>query len=178
MLAITYLDSAGLLTINGTILVEIIAFVAMVLICAKWIYPPVVRAAEQRQRQIVEQLDRARQEREEASRQLKQVGEQLQQARQQASEIVAGAGKDAEQMRGELRRRAEVESERIVQNARRDIEAERVNAVSSVRGEVAELVVRATERVVGESLDGPKHHKLIEQVIEQLEQQESNGARS
>jgi F-type H+-transporting ATPase subunit b len=172
-----YLATAGLLELNGTLVVELVAFILMVLILARWVYPPVARAAEARQRQIAEHLEAARREREEAEQRLKEAQEQLNRARQQASEVITAANRSAEQLRGEMRQRAEEEARRIVEGARKDIEAERQKALDSVRGEVAELVVEATEKVIGETVDATRHRHLIEQAIQQVGTPGENGAK-
>jgi len=40
--------------------------------------------------------------------------------------------------------------------------------VQAVRGEVAGLVVAATEKVIGETLDATKHKQLINKAIEEV----------
>ena len=70
--------------------------------------------------------------------------------------------------RQELKQKAEEESRRTVEAARKEIEAERERAVQSVRNEVASLVVAATEKVIGETLDDDKHRKLIEKAIAEV----------
>ena len=47
-------DTAGLLAPNGTLVAELIAFVIMLGILAKYAYPPIMKAAEARQKQIEE----------------------------------------------------------------------------------------------------------------------------
>lgn len=170
-----YLATTGLLNFNGTLIVQLVAFIIMVLILAKWVYPPVARAAERRQQQIGEQLEAAKKEREEAEQRLKEAQEQLAGARGQASDIIAGANKSAEQLRAEVRQRADEEAKRIVDSARKDIDAERQKAIDSVRGEVAGLVAVATEKVIGESMDDERHKRLIEQAIRQVGRPGENG---
>ena len=53
--------------------------------------------------------------------------------------------------------------------------AERDRALDSVRSEVAELVVAATEKVVGESLDADRHHRLIEKAIAEVGSADGRG---
>jgi F-type H+-transporting ATPase subunit b len=165
-------ESAGLLTVNGTLIVELIAFIVMVLILA-WAYPRIARAAEARQRQIAEQLEAAERSREEAEERLKEAEGQLSNARAQASEVISGANRSADQVRAEARQRAEEDAHRIAESARQDIEAERQRAIESVRGQVADLVVAATEKVIETSMDDQQHRKLIDEAIEQVG---SNGA--
>jgi F-type H+-transporting ATPase subunit b len=159
---------AGLLDLTASFIAEVIAFILMILILGRYVYPRVMAAAEARQRQIAEQLAQAERARQEAETRLSDVDVKLQEARRQAAEIVEGAGRSAEQLRLEVRARAEEEARRIVENARRDIEAERRKAIDSVRGQVADLVVAATEKVVGETLDDRRHRALIERAIAQV----------
>jgi F-type H+-transporting ATPase subunit b len=163
-----YLAAAGLLDLSLSYLVEIIAFLAMIYILWRWAYPRIIAAAEARQRQIAEQLEAAERARREAEERLAAAEARLQDARRQAAEILEGAGRSGDQLRAELRARAEEDVRRVTENARRDIEAERLKAIASVRGEVADLVVAATEKVVGETLDDQRHRRLIEEAIAQV----------
>jgi len=47
---------AGVIQINGTVIVELITFLVMMAVLARWVYPEIVRLAEARQRMIAEQL--------------------------------------------------------------------------------------------------------------------------
>jgi len=160
--------SAGLLDLTLSFVVEVIAFIAMILVLGRWVYPRVMAAAEGRQRQIGEQLSAAERARVEAEDRLHRAEAQLQEARARAAEVIEGAGRSAEQLRAELRARAEEDARRITESAAREIEAERRKAIDSVRGELADLVAAATEKVVGETLDDHRHRKLIADAITQV----------
>jgi F-type H+-transporting ATPase subunit b len=67
-----------------------------------------------------------------------------------------------------MRQKAEEDSKRTIEAARKEIEAERDQAVRSVRSEVAALVVAATEKVIGETLDDPRHRQLIDKAIAEV----------
>src|SRR5207237_1862496 len=114
------------------------------------------------------QLAAAEKAREEAQQRLKDAEAKLQEARGQASSIIERADRTARQLSTEARARAEEEARRIAESARKEIEAERDRAIDSDRGEVAELVVAATEKVVGEALDGDRHRRLIDKAIEEV----------
>ena len=163
-----YLATAGLLDLSLSFLAEVIAFIAMIAILARWVYPRVLVAAEGRQRQIAEQLEAAQRARQEAEQRLKDAEAELQKARAQAAEIIEGGNRLAEQMRADGRAKAEEDARRIAENARRDIEAERQKALDSVRVQIADLVVAANEKVVGESLDIKRQRKLIEHAISEV----------
>ncbi len=159
---------AGVIEINGTAIVELITFLAMMAILARWVYPEVVRLAEARQRAIAEQLKEAERARAESEAKLKEAEVKLTDARKTAQSVVDAANKSGEQLRQELRQKAEEEAKRTLESARKEIEAERERAIRSVRDEVAGLVVAATEKVIGETLDMTRHKQLIDKAIQEV----------
>ena len=161
---------AGLLDLSLSFVAEVVAFLVMLLILARWVYPPVIRAAEARQRSVAEQLTQAEKSREAAEASLKQAEAKLQSAQAQAAEIVEAAGRSAEALRQDLHQRAEDEAKRMTESARADIENERRRAIEAVRTEVADLVVAATEKVVAGGLDSARHRVLIDAAIAEVAQ--------
>ncbi len=99
---------------------------------------------------------------------MKEAQAKLEDARKTAQSVIDAATKSGEQLRQELKLKAEDESRRTIEAARKEIEAERERAVQSVRNEVATLVVAATEKVIGETLDDDKHRKLIDRAIAEV----------
>jgi F-type H+-transporting ATPase subunit b len=157
--------TSQLLDINGTLIADLIAFLLLLGILARWVYPPIVKRAEERQRLIAEQLEAAEKARHEAEERLRRAEASLDDARKQAQETLQGANRSAEQLRVELREKAEEGAKRLIERAQESIEAERKRALDSVRKSVAELVVEATEKVIGEALDERGHKKLIDEAI-------------
>jgi F-type H+-transporting ATPase subunit b len=160
--------TAGVIDINGTVIVELIAFLAMMAVLARWVYPEIVKLAEARQRLIADQLTESEKSRSDAEARLKEAEAKLNEARKTAQSMIDAATKSAEQLRQELRQKAEDEAKRLTAAARKEIEAERERAIQSVRNEVAGLVVSATEKVIGETLDEGKHKQLIERAIAEV----------
>jgi F-type H+-transporting ATPase subunit b len=163
-----FLATAGVVTIDGTVIVELITFLVMLAILARYVYPRIVEVAEARQRAIAQQLKEAEEARAAAQAQLEEATAKLNDARKSAQSVLDAAAKSAEQLRQELRQKADEEAKRSVENARKQIEAERDQAIRTVRTEVADLVVTATEKVIGETLDDAKHRRLIERAIEEV----------
>jgi F-type H+-transporting ATPase subunit b len=140
----------------------------MLAILARYVYPEIVKLAEARQQAIAEQLKEAEKARADAEQSLKEAAAKLEDARVTAKSVIDAATKSGEQLRQELKQKAEDESKRTIEAAKKEIEAERERAVQSVRSEVANLVVAATEKVIGETLDDTKHRQLIERAIAEV----------
>lgn len=162
------LADAGLLDVNGTLIAEVIAFLVMLAILAKYVYPPVMRAAETREQQIEAGLRAA----EEAGKRLTAVQQDvertLEEARVQARDIVDRAHQDAAADAEELRARSRRESDAQRARARADIVAERDRAITELRAQVGTLVVAAAGQVLGQAIDEATHHRLIEESLERV----------
>ena len=179
-----YLE-AGVLALNGTFIVETVAFLLMLLFLSyvplpflgitKPVFPWIIGIAEARQREVTAKLQEAEQARQEAEARLKEADSKLVEARKTADTIIEGANRSGEQLRTDLRQKAEAEHQRIVESAQRDISAERDRALQTARNEVAGMVVAATEKVIGETLDERKHRQLIERAIEEVASGDGRG---
>lgn len=163
----------GPLQLNATLLVEFIAFLLMLAILARWVYPRVMAAAEERQKAIAEQLAAAERARQEAEARQKEEAKILQQAQAEAQQIIERANRFGEQIRQQAQERAQEEARRITEQAKKDIDAERQRAIQSIREQLADMVTGAVQRIVGDGLDGDRHRKLIEAAIEQVEKETS-----
>jgi F-type H+-transporting ATPase subunit b len=160
--------TAGVIEINGTVIVEILTFLIMLAVLARYVYPEVVKVAEARRRAIAEELREAEEARAEAQQRLEEAKANLEDARKTAQQVIDAANKSGQQARQELKEKAEEEARRIADASRKEIEGDRERALQSARSEVATLVVAATEKVIGETLDDRKHRELIERAIEEV----------
>lgn len=164
---------AGLLDINGTLIAELIAFLLMLGLLARFVYPPIIRAAEARQKQIADQLAAAEQTRKEAEENLRKAQAEIQQARGEAGQILDRANRAAERTQQQAQEKAKEEAKRIVEAASREIDTERQKAIQAIRQQMADIVGAAVTKIVADGLDGQRHQKLIEAAIDQVEQEPS-----
>lgn len=161
-------EDAGLLTVNGTLIAEIIAFVLMILILAKWVYPPVMRAAESREKQIEDGIKAAQESEKRLADVKAEVEKILDDARQQAREIMDRARKEASADAEDARNKGRRDAQAIADKARSDIEAERDRALQELRTQVGALVVAAAGKVLGQAIDERAHQRLIEESLARI----------
>ena len=159
-------QTAGLLTPNGTFFAELIAFILMILILGKYAYPRIIKAANRARGQDRGRArGRRRSPRSASLRCRSQVEQTLEEARTQARDILNRA-----------HREATAEAEEILAKARADAEArssvhvprsarERDRAIQDLRAEVADMVVAASERVLGDAIDAKAHQRLIDEAL-------------
>jgi F-type H+-transporting ATPase subunit b len=159
---------AGLLTPNGTFFAELIAFILMILILGKWAYPRIIKAATDREDKIEAGLKAAAESEERLSKVQIQVEQTLEEARTQAREILNRSHQEATADTAEVLAKARSDSEALIERARTEIAGERDRAIQDLRTEVANMVVSASERVLGSSIDAKGHQRLIDESLQKV----------
>jgi F-type H+-transporting ATPase subunit b len=156
---------ASLLEINATFVVEIIAFVVMVLVLGKYAYPRIMRVAEDRQRRIEEGVKAAEESKQRLAEVQQDVQRTLEEARGQAREIISRAHRDAAGEAEEVRIKGRADAEAVVRQAQEEIRAERDRAIQELRAEMSSLIVDAAGRLIGQTLDQRAHQRLIDESL-------------
>jgi F-type H+-transporting ATPase subunit b len=156
------------MNINLTIFAQAAAFALFIWFTVKFVWPPIIRAIEERQRKIAEGLaaaERAKQDLELAS---KRAAEVIQQAKEEAQEIIAQAEKRAGQLVEEARDNAKAEGDRLVAAAKSEIEQEVSRAKDQLRGQVAALAVQGAEKILRREVNAQAHAEMLKAVAAQL----------
>jgi F-type H+-transporting ATPase subunit b len=169
--------ASNFLVPNGTFLVELIAFVVMFYLLAKFVIPPINRAMTARQDAIRAQfaeLDDAKSETHKAEEEYKA---QLADARHEAARIREEAREQGAAIVAEAREQAKTEADRIIEHAHAQIDADRKAALASLRAEVGTLATTLAGRIVGESLeDEARQSRVVERFIEGLDAADAASA--
>ena len=145
------------MNINLTLIGQSIAFAVFVWFCLKFVWPPIIKALEERRTRIAEGLAAAEEGRREKERAEEEVEERLKEAREQAKDIIANAKKQADGVVEEARNEARSESERILKASRAEIDQQINQAREELRKEVVKIALDGAERVLMREVD-PKVH--------------------
>ncbi len=157
------------LSLNFTFVVEIVVFLVLLWLLARYVFPPLLRALDARQQLIAQSLQEAEKARQEAERSRASEMAEMAEARAKAQEILDRAQQLGEQLREELRQRGEAEQQAMLERARAELQREREQAVAELRRQVADLVVMATTRVLQEELDERRQLQLVEQALSEVD---------
>lgn len=154
--------------INLTLFAQAATFAAFIWFTAKFIWPPLMRAVEARQKQIADGLAAG----EEGRRSLELSGQQAEQeiakARLRAAEIVGQAEKRSVQMIEEAKTSAREEGNREKTAAKAEIEQEVSRARETLRTQVAALAVAGAEKILRREVDVKAHADLLQAVQAEL----------
>jgi F-type H+-transporting ATPase subunit b len=154
--------------INLTIFGQAIAFAIFVWFTAKFVWPPLLKAIEDRQKAIADGLAAAEKGKLELANADKKTTEVLGEARGRAGEIISGAEKRAAQMIEEAKAAAKSEGDRIVAGAKAEVEQEVFRAKESLRAQVASLAVSGAEKILRREVNAQAHADLLIQLRQEL----------
>lgn len=135
------------------IVVGTIAFLLLLWLLAKTVFPQFEKVYAERVDKIEGGLRRAEEAQEQAAALKRQYEEQLAGLRAEAARIRDDARAEGNRIRAELREQAEEEAERIRRRGEEQLSAQREQAVRQLRGEVGGLSVQLAERLIGSSLE-------------------------
>jgi F-type H+-transporting ATPase subunit b len=150
--------------INLTLIGQLLAFVAFVAFCMRYVWPPIVAAMSERQAKIADGLaaaDRASHDLELAQ---KQAVEQMAEAKREAAGIIDAANKRATALVDEAKATAVAEADRIKAAAASEIEQERARAQEQLLSQVSAMAVAGAEKILGAEIDAAKHAELLSQL--------------
>jgi F-type H+-transporting ATPase subunit b len=153
---------------NGTFIAELIAFVLVVVVIARYVLPPVNKAMDERQATIRAGLEDAERGRELLASAETERERILAEARAEARAIVEQAARVGEEARQEIVAKGEEERERLLTRARAELEREASQLVEETRRHLVELVMSVAERVVEAELSPERHRALIEEAARAL----------
>jgi F-type H+-transporting ATPase subunit b len=154
--------------INATLLGQAVAFTLFVIFCLKFVWPPIVNALRERQKNIADGLEAASRAEQDLEIAQKRAADKLREAKDQASELVAHAQKRANSIVDEAKEQANVERERIIISARAEIEQETNRAREELRGAVASLAVEGASRILQKEIDSKAHGAILDDLVKQL----------
>ncbi|MDP1774561.1 MAG: F0F1 ATP synthase subunit B [Methylobacter sp.] len=156
------------MSINATLIGQMITFALLVWFTMKYIWPPLFDSLEERKKKIADGLAAAEKGQEAMHLAEKKAKGVLKEAKEQSSEIVNLAQKRANELVEASKDTAKKEGERLILVAKAQIEQEKQNAKESLRKEVSALALRAAEQILSAEIDKTKHQDILSKISKQL----------
>jgi F-type H+-transporting ATPase subunit b len=152
---------------NGTFVFELVIFIIVLGVVAKYILPSLQKAMMDREATIRASLQAGDEGRVEAERLEAERIAVIERAHGEAREIVAAAAQEVERLRESAQSRGLAEFESALVSAREMIEGESVRLRQETIAKLDEVVVQAAERIIGVEVDREKYRETIALAIRQ-----------
>ena len=153
---------------SGLLFWMVLIFGIVFFILAKWGFPIITKAVEERSASISDSLRQAEQARAQLSDLAKEQQEMIAHTRAEQGQILREAAKAREEILEKARTDAREETARMIADAKAQIERERESALRDVRREVALLSVEVAEKVLRKELSSsPEQMALIDRLADE-----------
>ncbi len=147
------------------LIVQGLAFLVLVAVLRKFVYPVLIKSIDSHRSQIEAGLEEAKKSHLELEKAEAKAADLLAEARKDADAVLARSQQEAAVLLQEAEAKAKVRAERLMADAAVKLDAEVNKARRALKHEAAQLVSQATERILHEKLDSKKDAQLIEQSL-------------
>src|SRR6266480_4306015 len=139
---------------TGLIFWTLVVFGILLALLWKLGWPALLKAVEERERRIQQQLEDAERARAEAARLLEEHKRTTAAAHAEAQELIAQAREQYEQ---------------LLERARKEIESEKEKAILELRREAVDLSIAAASKLIEANLDSEANRRLVTEYLSSLE---------
>jgi len=154
--------------LNSTLIIQCLVFFALAWFTMTFVWPPLIKALDERRAKIAEGLSAADKGKESFKEAQIAIGKLEASARQEAAEIKAQAEKTGQALIDEAKAQAKAEGERLFAAAKAEIEQEANRARTALRDQVAALAVAGAEQILRKEVNAQAHADLLAQLKAQL----------
>ena len=156
------------MNINFTLIMQAVAFTAFIWFCAHFIWPPLMRAIDARQKQIADGIAAGEEGRVSLANTEKRIADMMSEAKGRSSEIIAQGEKLKSETVDAAKAEAKSEAERILVAAKAEIRQEFARAKESLRDQVADLAVAGAAKILKREVDAKAHADLLASIRREL----------
>ncbi|MBM4060113.1 MAG: F0F1 ATP synthase subunit B [Planctomycetes bacterium] len=146
----------------GATVWTVIAFFLALPVMWKFVYGPITKALEERDKKVEDAILAADVARKEAEASMAEARAALEKAQAEARRMVDEAVARAERQAAEAARAADERAQAALQKARDAIAAEKRQALLEIRAEAVALTIAATGKLLQQNVDAPQNRRLVE----------------
>lgn len=161
-------DIFSTLGIDWRLLVlQIVAFLILVWLLGKFVYPWLMKNVDERQAKIEESVKAAEAAEKKAESAQEEITKLLKEARAEAKDIVTTAKDEAAAMVADAEGKAKTRAKKIVADAHDQLEKDVIAARKALHNDTIELVALATEKIVGKAVNDGVDKKIIASAVKE-----------
>jgi len=141
----------------------------LLLVFKKYLFKPILDLLEARRAEIEGQYNAAEGQRRLAEELKADYEKRLSGIEEEMRVKITQAVKEGQAMREEIISESRAKADQILAKTQQAISREKDLALAEIRGKVTDLTLLATSKLIEENLDDPKHRKLVDKFISELD---------
>jgi len=154
------------MNINATLIIQLISFLILVGLLAKYLYKPLTEFLDKRAEQVQQVIDEAKNDQQEARKNLDMSKARLDEVRDEILQLKAEADKQVDYHKRQIVDEAKKEAGHIVSRSKEEIEKQAREAREEIKKQVGDLSVDIARKIIEKELDIKDHEHIIRNAIE------------
>jgi F-type H+-transporting ATPase subunit b len=151
-----------------TLIGQTVAMIVFVWFCMKFIWPPIMEAIEERQKEIADGLAAAEKGQQSLDKAKAEADGIIGEARKQATIILDQANARANEIVAEGKADGVKERDRQLAAATAEVEQETNRAREELRGQVSAIAVASAEKILQREIDEKAHEDILSKLAAEL----------
>ena len=153
----------------GVGLWAIVVFAGLLIILKKFAWGPIISSIDEREKNIRDSLDKAKQAQNESKEIASEQKKILSDAKLEAASIIQKAKSTAEELSNKIKQDGLEEKSRIVDSGLKEIEAAKQSAIADLKKKTADMALEIAGKLIGQSMDDNKHREYVDNLINEIE---------
>lgn len=162
-------DKPSLLSVNpGLIIWTIIIFILLLILLRKIAWKPLIKALNNREETINAALENAEKQRKETEELLEKNKKLFAEANANSMKIINDGKEAAGKIKDDIISKANAESKKMIEQAKKEIELQKESVMEKIKDEIADVAIKAAEKIIVDNLDSKKQKKVIDEFIKKI----------
>lgn len=157
------------MNLNLTLFGEMITFSIFIWFTMRFVWPPLMKAMEERREKIAAGLAAAEKSQRDLESTQHKITELLADAKTQAAQFIEQANQRAHVIIEESKAKARAEGDRLLEIAKNDIAREYQSAREVLLGQISTLAIAGAEKILGHEIDKSANDELVNQLVKEIE---------
>ena len=156
------------MSLNATLLIQMTVFAVVVLFSMKFIWPMIMEAIEERNKNISDGLAAAEQGQKKLSEAETEVNTLIKEAKQQATTILDQANTRASSIVESAKNEGTSERDKIISTAHDEAQQELAKLRETLRKEVSGLAISGAEKILTREISSADHKDMLDKLANKL----------
>ena len=154
--------------LNATLFAQITVFIILALFTMKFVWPPIVKALDERATKIADGLAAAERGKQSLELAAKNSADAIRQGKTKVAEMIVQAEAQSQKIIEEAKAQARIEADKVITGAKAEIEQEVNRAREQLRNQVVSLAVAGASKILKREVDEAANATLLDDLVGQL----------
>ncbi len=151
------------------IIVQILSFLLLFLLLRRFFWRQFIKLLDTRREKIAADFKSIDAQKAEIEKIRLEYAEKLKKIEDEAKKKIQAAINEGEKITEELKKKAQQEAQKIIDNAKNDIQFELTKAKDGLKEEIIDLVLNATQHLLGEKITEEKDKRMVKDFLEGID---------